>query len=174
MTIPELETERLFLRGFRESDLPEYAAICADPEVARFLGDGKPLSVEHTWRQVAFLLGHWELRGYGIWAVTLRSGGRVVGRVGFHNPEGWPGFELGWVISRDLWRRGIATEAARAALRYGFDHLEQEHVISLIRPGNTASVRVAEKIGEKLERKERLDGAEALVYGIWRQESGAS
>jgi len=174
MTIPEVETKRLLLRGFRDTDLPEYAAICADPEIARFMGDGKPLSAEQVWQQVAFLLGHWELRGYGIWAVTLRGSGRVVGRVGFHNPEGWPGFELGWVISRDLWRRGLATEAARAALQYGFQELRQKHVISLIRPDNTASIRVAEKIGETLEGKGKQDGAEVLVYGVWGCESGVA
>jgi RimJ/RimL family protein N-acetyltransferase len=174
MVIPELETERLVLRGFRESDLPAYAAICADPEVARFMGNGKPLSAQQVRQQADFLRRHWELRGYGIWAVARRDSGRVIGRAGFHNPEGWPRFELGWVIARELWGRGFATEAARVALRHGFRDLNRDHVISLIRPGNFPSIRVAEKIGETLEGKGQLDGRAALIYGVRREKRSAA
>ena len=91
-----------------------------------------------------------------------------MGRVGFLNPEGWPAFELGWTLSRNFWGRGYATEAARRALAYAFDELDKDHVISLIDPKNTSSIKVAERLGEKVEGKTELLGREVLIYGIDR------
>jgi RimJ/RimL family protein N-acetyltransferase len=79
--VPILSTERLLLRPFRNADLEEYARIYSDPEVIRFLGDGKPLSRVDAWRQMAVILGHWELRGYGMWAVEEKQSGALMGRI---------------------------------------------------------------------------------------------
>ena len=98
-----LDTERLTLRMFRQEDIDAYAAMCADPEVMRFLG-GKTLSRHDAWRSMAGVCGHWELRGYGMWAVVEKSSGEMIGRVGCLNPEGWPGFEVGWTLRREFWR----------------------------------------------------------------------
>ncbi|MDT5157698.1 MAG: hypothetical protein QOH51_2055 [Acidobacteriota bacterium] len=154
---------------FREGDFEQYASIMTDAEVTRHLGDGRPLAREDAWRQMAMLLGHWELKGYGMWAVEEASTRRLAGRIGFFNPEGWPGFELGWVLGREFWGRGFATEGARRALEFAFVELGREHVISLIRPENLASIRVAERLGERLERSTELFGKEVLVYGIDRE-----
>jgi RimJ/RimL family protein N-acetyltransferase len=166
--IPILTTERLILRPFREEDLDAYADICADTEVMRYLGDGKPLDRAAAWRQMALIVGHWQLLGYGMWAVEERESGAFVGRIGFFNPEGWPGFELGWTLGRPWWGKGYATEGARAALDFGWRELGREHVISLIRPENQPSIRVAERLGERLEGDVELFGNRALVYGIRR------
>jgi RimJ/RimL family protein N-acetyltransferase len=164
----ELETERLILRMFREDDIERYASICADPEVMRYLGDGKTLTRAEAWRQMAMIVGHWQLRGYGIWAVEERKSKDLVGRVGFFNPEGWPGFELGWVLGREYWGKGYASEGARRALDYAFTEMKRDHVISLIHPDNRGSMRVAERIGEQLEGKTEIFGHEVVVYGIDR------
>ena len=164
-----LETERLRLRMFRETDLDAYAAMSADPEVMRYLGAGEPLTRADAWRQMAMLLGHWQLRGYGVWAVEERASGVLVGRIGLFNPDGWPGLECIWTLARGAWGKGYATEGARRALEYAFTELGQPRVISLIRPGNAASIRVAERIGERLEGCLTLFGAEALVYGVSRE-----
>jgi len=161
-----LQTDRLILRLFRDTDFEQYAAICADPEVMRFLGDGKVLNRGETWRQMAMILGHWQLRGYGLWAVEERETGKLIGRIGFFNPEGWPGFELGWVLGSQWWGKGYATEGARRALQHAFTDMGQEHVISLIHPANSASIKVAERLGEQIEGKTELFGHEVLVYGI--------
>ena len=162
-----LETERLWLRQFRESDLDAYAALCADPEVMRYLS-GKPFSRAETWRHLAVMLGQWQLRGYGMWALEEKASGRLLGRSGINHGEGWPGFEIGWTLAREHWGRGFATEAARAALEHSFGTLGQRHVISLIQPANVASIRVAERLGERLEDKMEFFGNEVLVYGIER------
>jgi RimJ/RimL family protein N-acetyltransferase len=117
---------------------------------------------------MATMLGHWQLRGYGIWAAEEKSNGSLVGRIGFINSEGWPGFELAWTLGRPHWGRGYATEGARAALEYAFTKLDQPHVISLIHPDNTASIRVAERIGERFERTADHFGTQVGVYGIHR------
>ena len=165
-----LRTERLVLRMFREDDLDEYAALAGDPEVTRYLGDGSTLGRADAWRQMAMILGHWQLRGYGMWAVEESATGRLAGRIGFFNPEGWPGFELGWTLAREFWGRGYATEGAGRALEYGFNEMGREHVISLIRPANLPSIRVAERLGERREATVELQGAPALVYGISRED----
>ncbi|HEV2826385.1 MAG TPA: GNAT family N-acetyltransferase [Pyrinomonadaceae bacterium] len=164
-----LETERLILRMFREDDFEQYASICSDPEVMRYLGEGKTLNRGEAWRQMAMIVGHWQLRGYGIWAVEARETGKLLGRIGFFNPEGWPGFELGWVLGKAYWGRGYATEGARRALTYAFTQMNRDHVISLIDPENQASIHVAEGLGERLEGQTELFGHEVLVYGIERK-----
>jgi RimJ/RimL family protein N-acetyltransferase len=163
-----LQTERLVLRAFRETDLHAYAQICADPEVVRYVG--LPFSRAETWLHIATMLGHWQLRGYGMWAVEDRASGAMIGRIGLYKPEGWPGVELGWMLARSHWGRGLATEGARAALAFAFAVLRKPRIISLIRPENVASLRVAEKLGERLQGRSQALGVEALVYGIQREE----
>jgi len=163
-----LETDRLKLRMFREDDFEEYARITGDVEVTRYLSDGRALARWEAWRQMAMIIGHWHLKGYGPWAVEEKLTGRLLGRIGFFNPEGWPGFELGWVLGRESWGKGFATEGARRALDYAFSEMGRDHVISLIHPDNSASIRVAERIGEKLEGRTQFFGHEVLIYGAER------
>ena len=167
MNVITLETDRLKLRGFRNEDFDEFAELCADAEVMRFIG-GKPVDRLEAWRQFAFHVGHWELRGYGHWVVEEKSTGRLVGRVGFLNPVGWPAFEIGWTLKREFWGKGYASEAARRALQYGFNELDKPHIISLIHPENKASIHVAERLGETVEGKTELFGHDVLIYGIDR------
>lgn len=162
--IPTLTTERLLLRGFRASDFEPYAAIMADPAVTRFLGDGKPQSAADAWRSIAFFLGHWELRGFGLWAVEERATGALAGRIGFLQPEGWPDFELAYTLAPAFQGRGYAREGARAALAYARETLGRERVISLIRPENMPSRRVAESFGATVEQTLDFFGGPALVY----------
>jgi len=169
ITIPTLSSQRLTLRGFTAADLDALAPIYADPEVSRYIGDGTPADRAATWRALAGMLGHWQLRGYGEWALIEQATGRLIGRAGLYNPEGWPGLEAGWLLARDRWGCGFATEAGHAILAYAFTQLGADHVISLIRPANTASIRVAQRLGERLERELNLRGQPVLVYGINRQ-----
>ena len=165
-----LETERLILRWFRETDLADLYRMTSDPEVMRFLGDGKPVDEMLTWRHMATYMGHWYFRGFGIWAVEEKSSGRVVGRIGFMDPVGWPGFELGWTLARDCWGKGYATEGAQRALEYAFTEMDRDHVIILIAPDNVASIRVAERLGEKIEGNTNIMDRDVFIYGIKRKD----
>lgn len=171
LVIPSLVTDRLLLRGFRRSDVADYAALNADPEVQRYIvGVGGQLwDGDRSWRHLAFLVGHWRLAGAGMWAVEHRETGAFLGVIGFAGPAGWPGFELAWKLARHAWGHGYATEGARAALAYAFNVLGKDRVISLIHPENRASIRVAERIGERLEGHADLFGRQVLCYGIDRE-----
>lgn len=168
IAIPTLETPRLRLRAFSEADVAAYFELLQDPDLVRYIGDHQVPTREDVWRAVAGSLGHWALRGHGQWAVAERQTGTLVGRVGIINPEGWPGPELGYLLGRPFWGRGYATEAGRAAMDWGFEHHPFEEVISLIDPANAASIAVATRLGETLQRETELRGHLVLVYGISR------
>jgi RimJ/RimL family protein N-acetyltransferase len=171
LEIPILETQRLRLRPFRASDIDDYARLHADPEVVRYLSSGQtPWDRARSWRHLAFLVGHWHLKGAGMWAVEHRETGAFLGMAGFAAPEGWPGFELAWTLARKEWGNGYATEAARAALAHAFSTLRMDRVISLIHPENQASIRVAERLGERLQGRIHHSGLEMLCYGLDRED----
>ena len=162
-----LETERLLLRPFRPADIDPYAEMCADSEVMEFLNaTGSPISRADAWRQMAMYLGHWELRGFGTWAVEERGTGALVGRVGLHFPEGWPDRELGWTIARKFWGRGYASEAARAAIAHAFGTLGWTHLVSLIHPNNHRSARLAERLGYHVHGAAEVVGLRLTMYRL--------
>ncbi len=167
-----LETERLILRMWEPEDFEPYAAICADPAVMRFLAtDGKPLSRFDAWRSVAAHVGHWHLKGFGMFAVVERASGELIGRIGPWQPEGWPDFEIGWTLGSPHWGHGYATEAVRACIRHSFTTLGRTHLISIIDPDNTRSIKVAERVGERLEGTTTLPHVPhkaLLQYGLYR------
>ena len=159
-----LETDRLVLRMFGNDDLDAYRAILTNPLVMEFIGDGKTITRMEAWRALASTLGHWQLRGYGAWAVEEKASRKLVGRVGFIHPEGWPGLELGWILAPEFWGFGYATEASRAALEYGWSTFGFARVISLIHPQNSRSIAVAKRLGAVEDGTTELLGREVLVY----------
>jgi len=163
--VPTLTTDRLTLRGWRDEDTQPYAEITADPEVMRFMGG--VLDTAQTWREIALFAGHWALRGYGLWAVERE--GALVGRVGLWRPEGWPGLEVGWLLGREAWGHGYATEAAHATIEYAWSELGADHLISLIDPENVASERVAERLGMRAQGDHySLRGQPLVIHALTR------
>jgi len=165
--MPLLETPRLLLRPLDEGDLDAYATILADPEVVRFVGH-EPATREDAWRIMALGLGHERLRGWTNNAVVEKATGRLLGRCGLWQPEGWPGLEVGWLLGRFAWGRGFATEAATAWRDWAFDVLGAGELVSVIHPDNAPSVRVAERIGHRYLRDVELHGQVCLLYGQQR------
>ena len=141
---PVLNTERLTLRGPAPQDFEPLAKFYADP--VRSPGFGGPLKRDEAWRWFALNIGHWCLHGYGFWTVEAKNG-EVVGIVGLWNPEGWPEPEIGWDLFDGHEGKGFATEAAQSARSYAYDILGWTTAISLVKPGNDASARVATRLG---------------------------
>jgi RimJ/RimL family protein N-acetyltransferase len=145
--IPVIETARLRLTALAERHFDDYAAMLADPASTRWIGDGQPLDRTNAWRSLAMLIGHWQLRGYGMWALELKDTGEFIGRAGLMRPEGWPDLELGWMLKPEFRHHGYATEAGGAILDFAWHALGSPRVISLVKIGNEASDRVAERLG---------------------------
>lgn len=153
------------MREWRDDDLAQYAAMAADPEVMRFLGG--VVSRAEAWRAMALHAGHWQLRGYGLWAVEGQDGS-FLGRVGLWNPDGWPGLEVGWTLARQAWGTGYATETARAAMGWAWSELRAPRLISLIAVDNARSIHVADRLGMTPLRGDDLHGTPVTIYGIER------
>lgn len=147
---PTLETARLRLRAWQPGDLAWFVAVRADPEVSRFLGDGRPQSAGEA--STYFEWGHaeWARIGLGGWAVEERSTGRLVGYCGLSLwREGTPAeaVEIGYGYARDAWGKGYATEAAAAAMRWAFEVRGFDSLVALTWPENRASQQVLAKLG---------------------------
>lgn len=159
--IPVIETERLILREPRMGDLSAFAAFMASDR-ARFVG-GPVVSDHAAWDGLRGMLGHWLLRGHGWWTAEERETGAVAGRLGIGHHIDWPEPELGWHLFDGFEGRGLASEAALSARRW-WTGRGNSAPISLIRPDNTRSIRLAERLGAVLEREINLRGEPCLVY----------
>ena len=168
MIVPRIETERLILREWRQGDFETYARWMADPEIVRWL-TGEPMARADAWRSLAVMAGHWALRGYGFWAVEEKTSGELVGRVGLWNPETWPGLEVGWTLAPEHQGKGYASEAALASMDYAFLTQPIAKLISVIHVNNTASQKVAARIGETRGEKsiEIVFGGKTFPVEIW-------
>ncbi|MEM7498434.1 MAG: GNAT family N-acetyltransferase [Pseudomonadota bacterium] len=162
-TIPTIETERLVLRAPADAD---YAAWLAFNETARTEFVGGREAPNAVWRGLAAYLGHWALRGYGMWAVDLKETSEFCGNVGAWNPQGWPEPEIGWTLLAAAEGRGIAREAALAARAFAYGTLGWTTAISLIDPANTRSIALAERLGARREADFVHD--EYGTMGVWR------
>lgn len=144
-----LETERLRMRPWREDDFDDFAAYFTDAELARFVGG--TCSREVAWRRFASYLGHWQLRGFGMFALEVKESGVFAGAAGPWFPEGWPELEIGYWLTRAVHGNGYATEAATRAKAYAFEELGAETLVSYIDPENAASIRVVERMGARYD-----------------------
>jgi ribosomal-protein-alanine N-acetyltransferase len=163
-----IETERLILREYKPGDLDDLFAILGDAETMRFYP--APYTLERTVEWVSDNVERYRRDGFGLWAMNLRETGGFVGSCG---PVRWPvdgrdEVELGWHVERSQWGRGLAPEAAAACRDHAFAVLGQGRLISLIRPVNVPSRRVAEKIGMAVEQEVEYHGLQHLVYAIER------
>ena len=150
LALPHLDTPRLTLRMFRESDWDAVFEIFRDDECVRFT-IGSTLNRWQSWRTLAGYLGHWSLRGYGPYAVTLKATGETIGPVGLWFPGEWPEPEVNWALARRFWGYGYATEAATAVIAMATTVLSWERLVSLILPANERSKEVARGLGGTYE-----------------------
>ena len=166
-----LETERLTLRVFRPEDLDAFASIEADPEVMRFYASG-PRSRERADQGVRYFIGLQEQHGFSPWAVIHKADHRFIGYCGLlpQMIDGQEEVEVGYKLARAYWGMGLAAEAACACRDWGFTHLPVPRLISIIDPGNAASMRVAQKNGMQHEKDADYHGKTCHIYAVCREE----
>lgn len=143
-----LETERLILREWEAEDVDALFAIVSDADVMRFIENGQPWTdIERVREWIGRLQLSYRTRGYSRWAVVEKDGGRAIGSSGFAKLP-WSGeIDFGYLLSRDAWGRGYATEMGRAALRHGFERFGFAEVTASVAPEHVPSRRVLEKLG---------------------------
>ena len=160
-----LETPRLALRRLALEDAAELYRIYSDPETMRFMGS-PPDSVEEERRNIlSHIANHYEKHGVGLWATVLKGRGELVGRCGLMRKRigGAEEVEIGYLLGREYWGRGLATEAAGAILQLGLEGYRYGRIVAVIDPANGASIRVAERVGMSYEG--------AVTYGDYGEAS---
>ena len=176
----QLETDRLLLRAPVPGDAEALAPMYADPEVMRYVGDGRTLTRSDTERSVKRMIERWEADGFGLFTTVRQDDGAVIGRVGLlvWNTDTWEPttraeaanvtseVEVGYTLGRPYWGHGYATEAAGAVRDYALKGLGAERLIALIIHGNTASENVARKLGLAYERDIMLGRREAQLFAL--------
>jgi len=170
------ETSRLILRKFNESDVDPLLGFLGDPEVMRFSIRGPETREDIQTRYLPGCLKRYSRDGLGQWAVVLKSGGICVGECGIcvQEVDGEREFEISYRMRRDCWGIGLATEAARACRDYGFKQAGLHRLISIVESGNAASIRVAEKMGMKLEKRASFHEIPVLIYSVANAVTGTA
>jgi RimJ/RimL family protein N-acetyltransferase len=165
-----LETARLRLRRFRREDIDAVFAIIGDAIAMKYYPKTFDRNDAEEWVERNFR--RYAEHGYGFFAVTLKDADEMIGDCGIihQSIDGKDELELGYHFRRDRWGRGYATEAAKACMEFAFRTLDAEKLISLIRPENMPSRRVAERNGMKIERQIVHWGLPHLVYAMGREE----
>jgi len=165
-----VSTNRLLLRQFREEDLGAYSKIMGDYMVGKWLPKGDGYTREEAERSLRNILEHWDRYGFGIWAVVNKKKEILLGRCGLNWITETSEVEVDFVLAKNHWGRGYATEAAKAALTYGFEVLKLDRIIALTKPENTASRRVIEKIGMRYTKNAEYWGVTCAYYEISKTE----
>jgi len=167
-----LETSRLILREFTPDDVDALALVLSDAETMRFYPAPFDRAGVEEW--IARNIRRCAKDGYGLWATVLKKSGELIGDCGLtvQNVDGVDEIEIGYHTRRDLWGQGLATEAARVCRDFGFARLPVEQLISIIRPENQQSRRVAEKNGMTVIKQVVRAGLPHLIYAIRREQAG--
>lgn len=166
----DIRTDRLHLRLFTREDSDAYAAIMGDRDVGKWFPRGEGYTREEAEKSLNYILEHWNKHGFGIWAVTHKEDNAFLGRCGLNLVAATSETEVDFVIAKNYWGRGYATEAARAALAHGFQILNLERIIALAKPDNVASIRVIKKIGMRHNKTAEYWGITCELFDITKAE----
>lgn len=163
-----IETERLRLRRLRDSDIDDLAALFADPDVMRYVGNGVPTDRTEAQKALESIVAHWERHGFGRWAIEDKQTNEFVGYGGLRSLFGTP--EVVYHFAKRYWGKGFATEMARASLQFGFNEKGFERIVAIAKPENTASIHVMEKAGMHFEMQTSYYDIEVVQYSISRDQ----
>jgi ribosomal-protein-alanine N-acetyltransferase len=169
MDVPEIETERLYLRLLGMDDLDDYhQKIFADADVMKYLPSGAPLPRERAEVIINRFHSHWERHGFGIWGVVDKASGELIGHCGLQYLADTPEVEVAYALAKPYWGKGLATEAAHTSLRFGFQEKKLERIVAIAIPANIASRRVMEHNGMQYEKDAEYFDLNVAYYSITR------
>lgn len=164
-----LQIDGFIMRSLQLSDLNALTAIWLDPDVTRFLPSrGAPIPRDKTEKSLKSFLEHWQARGYGIWAIVDENSSQMIGYCGLRYLDELNEVELLYGLAKAFWGKGIATQAAQAAISYGFNVANLNRIIAIAFPENQASQRVMEKAGLRYEKQVHVFNLDAVYYSIAR------
>lgn len=163
-----LETERLILDSWQFADWTQLRPIATDPDVMRYITGGVPWTDEQIQSFVARQVELYAERGFCRWKLLMKPARQMIGFCGVGHWRNFPDPEIGWWLARPYWGRGLATEAARAALADALQRTQLKRIVSVARPENTASTRIMEKLGLHFECEFASDGVRLVRYAIER------
>jgi RimJ/RimL family protein N-acetyltransferase len=169
MIIPTLYTPNLILRPFAAEDAKSLHRIYQGEGVLRYFPNPIPPPLDKVERFIAYQQNHWEQYAYGNWAVVPGAGGELIGWAGLQYLPETNETEVGYLLDRSQWGKGYATEAARAALQFGFERFDFLEIIALVHPENLTSLRVAAKCGLVPVERKPYWGLELIRHTITRQ-----
>jgi RimJ/RimL family protein N-acetyltransferase len=168
MKVPAITTERLTLRGFQESDAGPLHRLMDDPAVMRYFPNTSPPTREQVERMVVRQIRHWEEHGYGWWAVELPETGELIGWNGLQYLPETDETEIGYLLGKAHWGKGLATEGGLAGMTFAFWTLGLARIVGIVHPENSASQRVLEKLGLSLTGPAHYFGMDCLHYAAER------
>lgn len=168
MIIPTITTKNLLLRPFTLDDVKAMHRILNGRDVLRYFPGTQSMTEEQVERSIGRLLAHWQERGYGLWALESRQTGELIGRCGLQYITETDEVEVDFILSRDYWGRGLATEAGLASIQYGFDVLKVDSIVGIVHLENRASQRVLEKLGMISPIETEYFGMDVFRYSIER------
>lgn len=162
----EIETTRLRLRHLTLDDLDDLFRIYGNPEVMRYVGKGARTKDE-TQAALVSMIKHWK-HGFGMWATIYKDSGKLIGRCGLCFLDDTPEVELGYTLDKPYWNMGLASEASRASLMYGFEEVGLERIVAIAKPENFASQRVMQKVGMKYQNHAHYYNTDVVYYALYR------
>jgi [ribosomal protein S5]-alanine N-acetyltransferase len=163
-----LETARMRLLPWQADDWLLLRPIGRDPQVMRYISDGEPWPDERILEFVGRQVAHFDRLGYCLWKLLLKETSEMIGFCGLQPLDGTEETEIGWWLAQAWWGQGLATEAARAALRDGFERAGLKRIVAVALPANRASIHVMEKLGMKYEREMIHRGFDVVLYAVNR------
>lgn len=164
MNIPVIMTSDLILRAFTVEDIDPLYCILRQPDVLRYFPKTTPVSYGKVEKMVVAVLNHWTEHGYGLWAVTSRLNGVLMGRGGLQYLPETQEVEIDFLLGQEFWGQGFATQIGQASLRYGCEELGLENIVGIVHQENKASQRVLEKIGMRFVEQAQYFGMDCYRY----------
>ena len=165
-----IETQRLILRPFEETDAQVAFGWFGDPVVMRFVPSGPDQSIDQTKARIAKYRSHQTTHGFSKWIILERNSSKAIGDSGLLVLDDYGWIDFGFRLARSAWSRGFATEAAAAWIRAAFDEFHLDRLVAFTHPQNQASVHVLEKLGFQLQRRDTIMGMESIVFALARRD----